>query len=431
MGVERAAHSFRPLLLDAREAHRSRAIEYDAEGTVCLRHPSLPGAVRISSLEQFPCILPTFLALDKALSAASNSPRVEGGQTLRETFDAEYSAYLTAVERRRADAAPGAPWEPDYGTYVFDRRTHDLYLVAPERWHRLALVTSNAKLLTDPEGRLSAEQIRRRLESAVVGFVGASLGSNVIEGVVREMRPRAAKLADPDYLEATNLNRLQHGSIRYLSQPRGQRRDPRDSFETQFVNKAVLVAYENQLVDPYTDWYVYEEGVLRANLDQFLLGGEGEPRLDYVVEEADDIRIKLEVRRKAREYGIPVFMATDAGHRSLVQFQDFAADRAAPLGYGVSDGLLWQQLERLMATGQRSDLFVFVESLIGPGFAVDEYADWIEQKGEQPTNSIPQSGSLAQLSGALGGKLLAMHRLGHRLSERFIFDARRLQLIPG
>lgn len=430
MRFDRASHPLRPLLLDAREAHSTRAIEYDAQGNVSLRHPSLAGAVQIPSRQQFPCILPTFLALDKALSTASNSPRVEGGLSLRETFDAEYSAYLAALERQNADAPVGAAWEPDYGTYVFDRRTGDLYLVAPERWHRLALVTSNAKLLTDPDGKLSAEQIRRRLETAVVGFVGASLGSNVIEGVVREMRPRAAKLADPDYLEATNLNRLQHGSIRYLSRSRAERREPRNAFETQFVSKASFVAYENQLVDPYTDWYVYDEGVLRDNIDQFLLGGGGEPRLDYVVEEADDIRIKVEVRKRARQHGIPVFMATDAGHRAMIQFQDYAVNPSAPLGYRVPDTELLGRLERLMSTGDRGALFEFVESLIGPGFAVDEYADWIAQRGEQPTNSIPQSGSVAQLSGGLGGKLIAMHRLGHPLPERVVFDARRLELIP-
>jgi hypothetical protein len=122
-------------------------------------------------------------------------------------------------------------------------------------------------------------------------------------------------------------------------------------------------------------------------------------------------------------------MATDIGHRAQVQFQDYSADRQAPLGFRVADDELLRRLERLMSTGSRTDLFSFVESLIGPGFAVDEYAAWIEQRGEQPTNSVPQSGSVAQLSGALTGKWLSMHRLGHRLNERVIFDARRLQLI--
>jgi hypothetical protein len=122
-------------------------------------------------------------------------------------------------------------------------------------------------------------------------------------------------------------------------------------------------------------------------------------------------------------------MATDVGHRAQVQFQDYASNPQAPLGFRVADDELLRRLERLMSTGSRTDLISFAEALIGPGFAVDEYGAWIEQRGEQPTSSVPQSGSVAQLSGALTGKRLALHRLGHGSSERVIFDMRRLQLL--
>lgn len=411
-------------MIDAREAHQSGRITYTDSGHVKLRDERLPDVAEISPERQYPCILPTLLALDKALSGRSNSPVLRSGATLRQAFDKEYQAYLEQLAR----ALPNA-WEPDYGSYVYDRRTGDLYLVAPEFWHRLALLTSNAKLLTDPEGLLTAEQIRDKLTGTVVGFVGASLGSNVIEGVAREMRPHVAKVADPDYLELTNLNRLQHGSLRYLSQPRARRTDLRNGFETRFVNKVDLIAYENQLVDPYMDWYLYAEGIDSDNLDRFLLGDGREPRLHYVVEEADDLRIKIEVRRRARKYGIPVFMASDLGHRSQAQLQDFSAHPDATLGYQIADEELMLRLERCMKSGDRQDFFGVARGLVGNDFAVDEYQDWIEQKGEQPTSSVPQSGSVAQLSGALGGKLLALHRLGHTLSERVVIDTRRLQMI--
>jgi hypothetical protein len=394
---------------------------------VRLSHPELDGPTVVPTDHQYPLVFPTLLALDKALSSSSNSPRLRSGKTLREAFDDEYQGYLKLLSSAQA----GSGWEPDYGTYVYDRRARDLYLVAPEFWHRLALLTSNAKLLTDPAGNMTAEEIRERLSGTVIGFVGASLGSNVVEGVVREMRPRAAKLADPDYLEATNLNRLQHGSIRYLSQSRAQRKQPRNGFETRFVSKVELVAYENQLVDPYMDWYLYPEGVRSENLDAFLLGSGTEPRLDYVVEEADDLRIKIEVRKRAREHGIPVFMASDLGHRSQAQLQDFAADRNAPLGFQIADSELFARLERSLSSGNREDFFGVASGLVGNHFAVDEYKNWLEQRGEQPTSSMPQSGSVAQLSGALGGKLIALHRLGHAACERVIIDTRRLQMLVG
>jgi len=189
------------------------------------------------------------------------------------------------------------------------------------------------------------------------------------------------------------------------------------------------VAYENQLVDPYMDWFLYHDGVNTDNIDQFLLGNGREPRLHYVVEEADDLRIKIEVRRRARQHGIPVFMASDLGHRSQAQFQDFSANPNATLGYHIADEELMSRLERCMHSGDRNDFFGVASGLVGNDFAVDEYASWIAQTGEQPTNSVPQSGSVAQMSGALGGKLLALHRLGHVLSERIIIDTRRMHMI--
>lgn len=435
-GTDRAQYAWRPLVMSAAQAHRAGWIVYDSSGTITLRHPASTRVVTVAPEQQYPCVLPTLLALDKALSTASNSPplrsppthassSLRAGLTLRAQFDAEYREYLAQLAEPSASAA----WEPDYGSYVYDRRTGDLYLLAPEYWHRLALLTSNARLLTDPEGVFNAEQIRERLGSAVVGFVGASLGSNVLASVVREMRPRAAKLADPDFLEATNLNRLQHGSLRYLARSRAARQNPRDGFETLFVNKTELVAYENQLVDPYADWYLYQEGITSANLDRFLLGGPDEPRLDYVVEEADDISIKIEIRKRARQHRIPVIMASDFGHRAQVQLQDYGANAEQPLGYRTSDELLLAALTRCKTSGDRADLFAFVRALAGPDFELDEFADWMHQRGEQPTSSLPQSGAVAQLSGALAGKLLALHRLGHRSSERVIIDSKRLQMI--
>jgi hypothetical protein len=33
------------------------------------------------------------------------------------------------------------------------------------------------------------------------------------------------------------------------------------------------------------------------------------------------------------------------------------------------------------------------------------------------------------MSGALGGKLIALHRLGHPMSERIVIDTRRLEMV--
>jgi tRNA A37 threonylcarbamoyladenosine dehydratase len=422
--ADRRQYPWRPLVISTAEAHQSGGVVYDSAGVVTLRHVKLGAPVEVPPERQYPCVLPTLMALDKALSHASNSPRLRAGLSLRQAFDAEYQSYLERV----STLPPDGPWEPDYGSYVFDRRSGELYLVAPPFWHRIALLASNGKLNTDPAAAMTAEQIRDRLAGTVVGFVGASLGSNVVESVMREMRPLAAKIADPDYLEATNLNRLQHGSLRYLTAARAKRTDPRSAFETHFVNKVHLLAYENQLVDPYLELHLYDEGLTPENIERFLLGGDGEPRLDYVVEEADDLRIKVEVRKRARAHGIPVIMASDVGNRAQVQLQDYATSPEASLGFRVTDAELHASIERCMSRGTRDDRLELYTAMLGAGFAGDDFMPWLRQEGEQPTSSIPQSGAIALLGGALAGKLIALHRLGHPLCERLILDTRRLEL---
>ena len=217
----------------------------------------------------------------------------------------------------------------DYGTYVIDHARGDLYLVAPERWHKLALVTSNSKLLTDPEGTLTWAEIRRKLEGAVVGFVGLSVGGNLLEGWLREARPRRVKVADPDWVELTNFNRGERMSLRHAVAPRSARFDPANPYDVPRVSKAEYIAYEQQLVDPYLDVDVYTEGVNRENLERFFAGGDGEPPIDMLVEEMDNLDLKILVRQMARERGIDVIMLSDFGHQAHLWWNPFRDRRDA------------------------------------------------------------------------------------------------------
>lgn len=415
-----------PVVLAAADAHRNGIVTYDDDGVVTFQPPAgttgvSEGPVRVPPSRQFPAIRATFDDLNKALSRLSNSPSVEDGRTLRELYDQEATAYDQLATEAHADGR----WEPDYGTYVFDHAHGDLYLIAPERWHRLALVTSNAMLLADPGAHLSWQQVRARLEGAVVGFAGLSVGSNVLEGWLREGRPRRAKLADPDWLELPNYNRCERASLRHVVASRAQRFDPRNPYETPRVPKAEYIAYEQHLVDPYLDLFVYSDGITRNNIDRFLLGdGQGEPRLDVLVEETDDLGMKLLLREKCREYGIDVVMLSDFGHRTHVLWNFFASQPLASLGYGNDDDGLAAAHAGLRA-GDRTQLSEFIRGMCGEDSPGPRFVAWLEGQGEQPTSSMPQAGATAMAAGAVGGKELALHVLGHnehRDHRRAIYD---------
>lgn len=410
-------YGLRPIVFDAAQAHRDRIVEYHDDGVAVCRHPELAkrgyeAELVIPCSRQFPAIRATFDDLNKALSRLSNSPLMEGGRTLRQLYEEEAARY----DALASAAYDEGKWEPDYGSYVVDHAKGDLYLVAPERWHRLALVTSNAMLLTDPSGRLSWRGVRARLEGAVVGFAGVSVGGSILAGYLRDARPAQVKLADPDWVEVTNLNRGERMSLRHVVGSRAQRFDPRNPHETPRVSKAELIAYEMALVDPYTRFHVYGEGLNRNNIERFLLGdGAGEPGIEVLVEEMDDVEMKILIRQICREHGIDVVMATDFGHRTHVMWNHFRADPKSSLGFGAPDDVLLARLAAIR-TGGRTRFFDFLDAICGKGYTGEQFEAWMEGRGEQPTASVPQSGATTMAAGAILGKEVVLHLLGHHTS---------------
>jgi len=421
---DRRAHSLRPLCLDAATAHACGWVRYEPDSTAvvaceALSHAAGRSAITFGPDRQYPAIRATFDDLNKALSSLANSPRAEGGKTLRQLYDEEVERYEHLVAQAQADGRV----EPDYGTYVVDHARGDLYLVAPERWHRLALVTSNSKLLTDPARALTWAEIRARLERAVIGFVGVSVGGNLLEGWLREARPRRVKVADPDWVELTNLNRGERMSLRHVVAPRSARFDPANPYDVPRVAKAEYIAYEQQLVDPYLEVDVYKEGITRENIERFFAGGDGEPPIDILVEEMDNLDLKILVRQVARDHGVDVIMLSDFGHQAHLMWNAFSERHDAPLGLRTDDASLLEALEATKL-GDRAKVFQFVGALCGADFASDQFAAWIAGEGEQPTGSLPQSGATAMASGAIGGKEIALRVLGQPVpaTGRVVYD---------
>jgi hypothetical protein len=424
-GLDYRRYALRPLLLDAGQAHREQVVHYDSEGVAWLRHPDheqlgLAPVMAIGPQHQFSAIRATFEDLQRSLLGAPRSPLVEAGQTLSQMYEQEVRRYAALA----AEAYAAGSFEADYGTYVFDRVANHLYLIAPERWHRLALVASNSKLMTDPEGSLSWVDIRRRLEGAVLGFAGASVGGNLLEGWLREARPKCVKLADPDRVELTNFNRAERVSLRHYVGSRSRRRDLRDSSQTPRVSKAQYLAYEQQLVDPYLEVYVYDEGLTPNNISRFLLGdNQGEPAIDILVEEMDNLELKIMARERARQHRIDVLMVSDFGNMAHAVWNPFKDRADAPLAQSGQDDALLTALAALRA-GDRAKAAEFVSHLCGDDFWAGTFGAFMRGEGEQVITGVPQSGATAMASGAIGGKELAMRVLGHDYpaSNRVVYD---------
>jgi hypothetical protein len=142
-----------------------------------------------------------------------------------------------------------------------------------------------------------------------IGAAGLNVGNPAVICMVLENGPRQMKLADFDPLSVSNLNRYRRG-ITDLG-----------------INKAVLTAREVAELDPFVDVELYDEGLTPETVDAFLLS----PRVDVVIEEMDNLPLKVLIRERARAHGIPVVMVTGNGDGCIVDIERYDVDPELPL----------------------------------------------------------------------------------------------------
>jgi len=279
----------------------------------------------------------------------------------------------------------------EYGRWVWYPWERRLVHVLPEDEFRALRADRNRYKVTDEEAE--------RLHAARIGVVGLSVGQAIattlaLEGVGGELR-----LADPDRMELSNLNRVRAGVA------------------TVGVNKAVAAAREIAAVDPYLPLRVFPDGITAENLDEFLLEGG---RLDVVLEECDDFYTKVRLRERCRELGIPVVMSTD--DRGLVDVERFDREPGRPLFHGLAGHLEAASLRGLSTTDKVPYLLrILGEDGISPRLA----GSLVEI--DETISSFPQLASEAQLGGAVATDVVRRLLLGQLAgSGRWYVDLEQL-----
>ncbi|MDA8315339.1 MAG: Rv1355c family protein [Actinomycetota bacterium] len=199
------------------------------------------------------------------------------------------------TELRRLVPPPSAEAveEPTRHVYLPWRRSV-VHMLGPRGYALLRLDRNRHRITREEQERLARQR---------VGVVGLSAGhaaavTIALEGLCGELR-----VADHDAVEASNLNRLPASIL-----------DVGD-------NKAVVAARRVAELDPYLPVHAFTGGVDPDNVDEFIAG------LDVVVEECDDLAMKLLVREAARRQRVAVVMETsDRGMLDVERF-DLEPDR--------------------------------------------------------------------------------------------------------
>ncbi len=217
---------------------------------------------------------------------------------------------VDTIERQLMDvAAVRQPWSDSTARQRFvtstlgacgGREVYGIWVYLPWEGKIVHLLDRDAyfDVLTDRNRDKITREEQQLLRTKCIGVIGLSVGGEAAVTVAQEHLCGKIVLADFDWLDLSNLNRLNAG------------------FDDVGGNKAILVARRIAKIDPYLEVSVFAEGVAEANAERFLDG------LDLLIDECDGLRIKHEVRRLARERGLNVVFAAD--ERGFLSVEPYA-----------------------------------------------------------------------------------------------------------
>ena len=295
-------------------------------------------------------------------------------------------------------------YESWLGTLVYYPRKRHLVRFAPPRWHRLSLLVRNSWLLRDPEMKLSWQEIRIIFDKAMIAVAGCSVGNGIAHAIVQDLRPQGLKIADQKEYHINNANRV------------------RLSYEDFGRNKAIVTAEQIHAVDPFIDIQVFSNGVHPGCLEDFLSG------VSVLIEETDDPDVKIWMREKAREKGIPVVMVTDIGSAIQLDVCRFDLSRSLPIVPVVESDLeVYRTRDAFKKDlGNREKFYDFFDAVVGKLYLKsEEFRRLIKKENSAPFGGIPQLGSTVMSAGGIAAEAVARLLLGYKLPGRMFFHKQK------
>lgn len=216
-----------------------------------------------------------------------------------------------------------------------------------------------------------SEQLK--LQKAKVGIAGLSVGSSAVSAMAM-MGIGNLKIADSDTLDLSNLNRIRSG-VHSLGLP-----------------KTIITARNIFDLDPYINVDVFADGLAASNVEQFI--GD----LDVLIDEIDDVSIKIKLRLIAREKKIPVLMATDNGDNVLIDIERYDLDNTVEIFHGL---LTKDEVKRVQEGNlSKQEWLMYAMKLIDMRHAPLRLLQSVPLIGKELAG-VPQIGSTAMFAGAV------------------------------
>jgi molybdopterin/thiamine biosynthesis adenylyltransferase len=276
----------------------------------------------------------------------------------------------------------GKPMEAA-GQWFYFSRDKKIVHYLPDALHQELRTARNKNIITAEE--------QKKFYDFVVGIAGMSVGSHPALTISMMGGARRMKIADPDTISGSNLNR-----VRY-------------DFTKIGESKCEIVEELIYKMNPYAEVHAYSEGVNEQNIAEFF---DGPPKLDVLVEEVDNLEMKIRLRLEAKKRGIPVIMATDNGDNVIVDIERYDTDTNLQLFNGAAGDLTLQEFKQFPPM----ELPRLATKIAGPKLVVPRMLESLFQVGKT-LYSWPQTGDAATLAGVAVAYTVKRLALGEPLKS--------------
>lgn len=268
----------------------------------------------------------------------------------------------------------------DVGEWFYFPWNRALAHYLPHDEHQEIRTARNRNIITKKE--------QEQFYSLRVAYAGLSVGSHGATTVALMGGARRIKIADPDEVSPSNLNRI------------------RFDFLALGRKKTDLVREYIYQLNPYAEIETFDAGVTEETMDAFLKDA------DVLVEETDNLEMKIRLRLAARERGIPVVMATDNGDNIIVETERFDLDKMKQLFNGAIGDVTLEMFKSFAPP----DLPKLATKIAGPELVTERMMSSLLQVGRE-IYSWPQLGDAATLSGVAIAYILKRLALGENVRE--------------
>ena len=231
-----------------------------------------------------------------------NRGEIPPGVEITDTFDNALKELFFVENPRLKKDDPDA--QKLLEEFFLKRKNNDAWIFYPWRNKLIHTLSEDSyfALRTARNRNIITVREQQKYRQIKVGVAGLSVGSAIVSPLLRSGGGKVLKIADFDIVELSNLNRMQATILDAGS------------------NKTHVLAKQIWEIDPFAELYLWDSGLNRENLQDFI---SGNPPLNIFIDEVDGLDLKFLARLICRKNKIPVLMATDNGDDVIIDIERF------------------------------------------------------------------------------------------------------------